>query len=292
MKRKGIVLLSAASLLFSSATIAVADEGNDLVSALTSGKTGINVRARYEGVDKDNLLKDANALTARLRLNYRTGDWQGWSAFAEYDHVFHVIRDFNAGGGTTPDKDGVYQTVADPKGSDLNQLYLEYTVSEDWKLRIGRQRVLLDNQRFVGGVGWRQNEQTYDAFAVSSSAIQKTALTYAYVGQVRRIFGQTSAAGSMNVDTHLLNAKVTINDSWSVTPYYYYIDNQDAASTSTGTLGARLAGNVKVGGGKIGLVAELATQSDAGNNPVSYDADYAHLSALWSTRTRVRVTGY
>ncbi len=282
MKLNSIVLRSAALLLFSSATIAVADEGNDLASALTSGKTGINVRARYEGVDKDNALKDANALTARLRLNYRTGKWQGWSAFAEYDHVFHVLRDFNAGGGTTPAKDGVYQTVADPKGSDLNQLYLDYAVSDDWKLRIGRQRVLLDNQRFVGGVGWRQNEQTYDAFAVSSSAISKTALTYAYVGQVRRIFGQTSAAGKMNVDTHLLNAKVTINDSWSVTPYFYLIDNQDAAVTSTSTFGARLAGNVIVGEGKIGLVAELATQSDAGNNPASYDADYSHLSALWS----------
>ena len=155
-------------------------------------------------------------------------------------------------------------------------------MSEDWKFRVGRQRILLDNQRFVGGVGWRQNEQTYDALALSSSAIAKTALTYAYVGQVRRIFGQNSAAGKWNVDTHLLNAKVTINDSWSVTPYYYYIDNQDAAATSTGTLGARFAGNLKVGEGKIGLVAELATQSDAGDNPASYDADYAHLSALWS----------
>jgi len=128
MKRNSIVLLSAASLLLSSVAIA-ADEGTDLAAALTSGKTGINVRARYEAVDKDNLLKDANALTARLRLNYRTGEWQGWSAFAEYDHVFHVIRDFNAGGGTTPDKDGVYQTVADPKGSDLNQLYLGWITS-------------------------------------------------------------------------------------------------------------------------------------------------------------------
>ena len=282
MKRNSIVLLSAASLLFSSATIAVADEGDDLVTAITSGKAGINVRARYEGVDKDNALKDANALTTRLRLNYRTGKWQGWSAFAEYDHVFHLIRDFNAGGGTTPAKDGVYQTVADPKGSDLNQLYFDFSPSEDWKLRIGRQRVLLDNQRFVGGVGWRQNEQTYDAFSVSSSAIPNTALIYAYVGQVRRIFGQTSGAGKMNVETHLLNAKVTINDSWSVTPYFYLIDNDDAAATSTSTFGARLAGNVKVGGGKIGLVAELATQSDAANNPASYDADYAHLSALWS----------
>ncbi len=280
MKRNSIVFLSAASLLLSSAVFA--EEGDSLASALTSGKAGINVRARYEGVDKDNTVDDANALTARLRLNYKTGTWKNWSGFVEYDNVFHLIRDFNAGGGTTPAKDGVYQTVADPKGSDLNQLYFDYSTSDEWKFRVGRQRILLDNQRFVGGVGWRQNEQTYDALSVSSSAIPNTALTYAYVGQVRRIFGQSSAAGSMNVDTHLLNAKVKINDSWSVTPYYYLIDNQDAAATSTGTLGARLAGGVKVGEGKLALVAELATQSDAGDNPASYDADYAHLSAMWS----------
>ena len=280
MNRNNIVLLSAASLLLSS--VALADESTSLASAVTSGKAGVNVRARYEGVDQDNLAKDANALTARLRLNYKTGEWNGWTAFAEYDHVFHIIRDFNAGGGTTPDKEGVYQTVADPKGSDLNQLYLDYSVSNDWKLRVGRQRVLLDNQRFVGGVGWRQNEQTYDALMASTSAIPRTSFFYAYVGQVRRIFGQESAAGKNNVDTHLLNAKVTINDSWSVTPYFYYIDNQDAAATSTSTLGARLSGSVKAGDGKVGLVAELATQSDAGNNPDNYDADYAHVSALWS----------
>ncbi len=280
MKRNNVVLLSAASLLLSSAVFA--DESTSLGSAVTSGEAGVNVRARYEMVDADNGLKDANALTARLRLNYKTGEWQGLTAFAEYDHVFHIIRDFNSGFGTTPDKEGVYQTVVDPKGSDLNQLYLDYGFADDWKMRVGRQRVLLDNQRFVGGVGWRQNEQTYDALSVTTSAIARTSLLYAYVGQVRRITGQTSPSGSMNVDTHLFNAKVTINDDWSVTPYFYYIDNQDAAATSTATLGARLAGDVKTGVGKISLVAELATQSDAGNNPVSYDAGYAHLSAMWA----------
>jgi hypothetical protein len=280
MKSNGIVLLSAASLLLSSAIRA--DESTSLASAVASGKAGVNVRARYEMVDADNGLKDASALTARLRLNYRTGQWQGWSAFAEYDHVFHLVRDFDAGGGTTPARAGVYQTVLDPQGSDLNQLYLDYTWSDDWKLRVGRQRVLLDNERFVGGVGWRQNEQTYDALSVTTAAIPRTSLMYAYVGQVRRITGQTSSSGSMNVDAHLLNARITINDGWSVTPYFYYIDNQDAAATSTATFGARLAGNINAGDSKIGLVAELATQSDAGNNPVRYDADYAHLSALWS----------
>jgi len=282
MNRKRNGLLTATALLLAAAPFAAANESDTLASAITSGKAGVSVRARFEGVDKDNPLKDANALTTRLRLNYKTGEWQGWSAFAEYDHVFHMIRDFNAGGGTTPAKDGVYQTVADPKGSDLNQLYLDYAFSEDWSMRVGRQRVLLDNQRFVGGVGWRQNEQTYDALTVTSKAIANTTLVYGYVGQVRRIFGQSSSAGSMNVDTHLLNAKVGINDSWSVTPYVYYIDNQDAASTSTSTFGARLTGGIKAGEGKVALVAELATQSDAGNNPVSYDADYAHLSALWT----------
>ncbi|MDH4055250.1 MAG: hypothetical protein OEV58_07715, partial [Gammaproteobacteria bacterium] len=132
MKRYNFVLLSAASLLLSSA--ALADEGTGLASAVTSGKAGVNVRARYEMVDADNGLKDANALTARLRLNYQTGEWQGWSAFAEYDHVFHLVRDFNSGFGTSPDKEGVYQTVVDPKGSDLNQLYLDYGFADDWKL--------------------------------------------------------------------------------------------------------------------------------------------------------------
>jgi len=89
-------------------------------------------------------------------------------------------------------------------------------------------------------------------------------------------------AGSHNVDAHLLNAKVAFNDAWSVTPYYYYIDNKDAAAASTATAGARFAGNVKAGEGKIALIAEYATQKDAGNNPIGFDADYAHVSGLWS----------
>ena len=281
MKGKRIVLLTAASLLISSATLAVADESATLVDALTSGKAGVNVRARYEHVDQDSFSETADAVTARLRLNYRTGQWSGLSGFVEYDYVFHLLRDFNSGAGTSPDK-GQYPVVADPKGADLNQLYLDYGFSDESKARFGRQRILLDNQRFVGGVGWRQNEQTYDALTFSTKAISKTNLSYSYVGNVRRIFGDGVPAGSHNVDAHLLNAKIAVNDNWSVTPYYYYIDNKDSAASSTATVGARVAGNVTAGEGKVALVAEYATQQDAGNNPVDFDADYAHLSGMWS----------
>lgn len=277
MKRNRVwILLSAAGLLMSSVTSVSADESNDLGAALTSGKAGVNVRARYEHVDQDNVSENADALTARLRLNYRTGQWRGWSGLAEYDYVFHVLRDFNSGGGTSPDK-GQYPVVADPKGADLNQLYFDYQATDETKLRFGRQRILLDNQRFVGGVGWRQNEQTYDGFTVSSTAIAKTNLQYSYITYVRRIFGDSVAGGKNNVDAHLLNAKIALNDIWSLTPYYYHIDNQDVAGFSTGTFGARLTGSFMAGESKISLAAELATQSDVANNPDNYDAQYARL---------------
>ena len=49
-----------------------------------------------------------------------------------------------------------------------------------------------------------------------------------------------------------------------------------------GTLGARLAGSLDAGDSTIKLVGELATQSDTGNNPASYDALYWHIDASWA----------
>jgi hypothetical protein len=91
MKRNRVLLSVAIGLLVSLVTSAWADESDDLAAAITSGKAGVNVRARYEHVDQDGIAETADALTARLRLNYRTGQWMGWSGFAEYDHVFHVL---------------------------------------------------------------------------------------------------------------------------------------------------------------------------------------------------------
>ena len=286
MKRKHNILLGTllGLILPFSITVAEEEDAKDLAAAITSGKVTIAGRYRYENVDQDNALKNANASTLRLRLNYRTGQWNGWSAFAEFDHIFHVLLDdFNSGAGTSPNRTE-YSTVADPEGSDLNQMYFDYSVNDDWKLLFGRQKIILDNQRFVGPVGWRQNEQTYDAFTLNTKAISKTALSYSYLNQVRRIFGQTVPAGKAALDGHLLNAKISVNDGFSVTPYYYLLDYKDAASfaNSTGTIGVRLAGNIKAGGGKVTLLGEFASQTDVGDNPNSYDADYTHISALWA----------
>ncbi|MFZ9053741.1 MAG: alginate export family protein [Woeseiaceae bacterium] len=278
-----ILLALAAFLLLPLAGQAAEEEGaTDLGSAITSGKAAISGRYRYEHVDEDNALKNANASTLRLRLNYRTGKWKGWSAFAEFDHVFHVLLDdFNSGGGTSPNRDE-YSVVADPDGSDLNQLYFDLDRNADWKYRFGRQRILLDNQRFVGGVGWRQNEQTYDALTLNTRAISKTTLSYSYVNYVRRIFGQSVPAGKERLDGHLFNAKIAFSDGFSLTPYLYSLDYADAVGNSSLTFGARAVGSHPFGSGKFTWLAELATQSDTGDNPTSYDADYLHLNAAYA----------
>jgi len=271
-------------LVILAATSVAAEEvekSSDFSAALVSGDLSLMLRPRYEFVDQDGFDENANATTTLLRLNYKTANWKHMSAFVEFDHVFNILlTDYNSGAGTSPNKTQ-YPVIADPSGSDLNQLYLEYSSDPDWKWRIGRQRIVLDNQRFVGGVGWRQNEQTYDAFSLSTTALKNTTLFYSYIGQVRRVFGQSVAAGSSNVDTHLLNAKIKFGDDWALTPYVYLIDDKDILAFSTSTFGARFAGDLPVGDGKISLLAELATQSDAGDAPVSFDADYSHLTVTW-----------
>jgi len=281
MKRNTIGLLSVATVLLSAAPFAAAEEAGSFAEAFTAGKAGLNIRPRYEHVDIDGETNKADAVTARLRLNFRTAEWNRMSAFAEYDYVFGILTNYNSGAGTSPDKDD-YPVVADPKGADLNQLYLDYQMNDDSKFRFGRQRILLDNQRFVGGVGWRQNEQTYDALTFTTRAIGRTDLSASYVGYVRRIFGETVPAGKSNVDTLLLNAKIALTDSWSLTPYYYYIDDQDISSFSTSTAGLRFTGGLKAGEGKVNLVAEIATQSDVADNPVSYDAQYFNVGGTWA----------
>ena len=51
----------------------------------------------------------------------------------------------------------------------------------------GRQRLLFDNQRWIGNVGWRQNEQTFDALALDVLPAKDLALRYAYLDRVHRI---------------------------------------------------------------------------------------------------------
>lgn len=288
-----LVRLAAYAMLVAatSATSALAqdDENTTLADAITSGNAHLLFRYRYEFVDQDfNLVtgdpfgKNANASTLRARVNYKTGTWKDWSGFGEFDYLGELLmRDFN--NSVDPNRNQ-YPVVADPWGSDLNQLYLDYDGFSETKMRLGRQRTNLDNQRFVGGVGWRQNEQTFDAASGTFKGIPSTDLFVSYVRQVNRVFGERSPAGKDLNKTLLLNARIELADGWQIVPYVYHINDDRVASFDTSTFGARLSGKIPAGEGSIALVGEFASQSDAADNPVSYRANYYHFDLLWALK--------
>ena len=272
---------------------ALAEEAPGLVDALTSGKPGMMARYRYEFVDQSSFDDNANASTILLRLNYRTADYRGFSGLIEFDYVGEVlINDFNSGAGSSsPDRDR-FPVVADPKGPDLNQLFLSYVANDDWKFRVGRRVLNLDDWRFIGGVVWRQNEQAYDGVELNYEGLANTRVFYSYVNRVKRIFGDTVPAGSHRQDTHLLNVRSKLTDDWSVVGFAYLIDNEDQPSFSTRTFGLRFEGRAALAGGNVSLLGEYARQSSAYNAPVSFDADFVQLQAIWSREAWSLGVGY
>ena len=150
----------------------------------------LEARLRYEGVEQDGLAKDAQALTLRTRLGYETAAWRGFRALVEGENVTALTDDYNS----TTNRRTAYPVVSDPEASELNRAQVSWT-GETAGAVVGRQRIILGNARFVGNVGFRQNEQTFDALRVDVQPTKDIALTYAYVDKVLRVFGPDSAQG-------------------------------------------------------------------------------------------------
>lgn len=263
------------SLVFS-AIVGAADSPTRLFS---EGQPILDLRYRYEHVDQENSLKNASAQTLRTRVGYQTGNWVGLSALLEADNVSRIgDMTYNS----TRNNQGQYTVVADPDGTEVNQALLRYT-HKLGQLALGRQRINLDNQRFVGGVAWRQNEQTYDGAMLSLKPSNSLTLTYGYIDQVNSIFGPDGTHGFANPanikgHSHLLNASYRFAPQATITLYQYRLglDNMTGAGgNSTITTGMRLTG----GYDGWSYTAEYAKQRDFDNNPLDLNSKYYLLEA-------------
>jgi hypothetical protein len=246
-----------------------AEAASSLAKMLSEGDTSLSFRYRYELVDQDGVAEDANASTLKSRLTYKSASYEGYTALMEVDNVT-VIGDENY---RTPTNGNVsYPIVADPDGTDFNQAYLTYK-GADYSASLGRQRILHGGQRFVGGVGFRQNEQTYDALTLSSQALGPISVDYSYIWNINRIFGPKDSAVQAKrweSDSHILLAAMSPAEGQTLKGYAYMLDFGNAAANSSSTYGVEYSG--KFDG--FALSAAYATQSDYADNPTSYDADY------------------
>ena len=265
---------------------------SEIEDAISKIKPIFQARLRYESVEQDNALSNADALTYRFRAGLQTGEAYGTSFLIEFDHVEDIVDDFNPDPFTPNANTGVFSVVADPRITELNRLQLVNKSLPDTTVTLGRQRIILDDSRFIGNVGWRQNEQTFDALRVQNKSLGELSLDVSYVNRVNRIFGDDSNVGEWDGDTYLINASHP-TPIGNLTGFAYFIDFNNAGGIfSNQTIGARLAGKQTFGEGSFGYSLSYAIQEDYGSSNLDYSADYANAEGTYKTGGLLLGAGY
>ena len=250
--------------------------------AFTKGKFSLNSRLRYEFVDQSTFAEHANALTVRTRFGFITAPLYGFQGMIEGENITAIAQEnnYNAGGAN-----GITDrpVIADPETTELNQAWLGYSYTNWITLKGGRQRIALDNHRFVGDVGWRQNMQTYDAVSFESKPLNGLSLFYAYVWDVNRVFGNVSdlptksANRDFRSDSHFINVSYQPFKYGRFVGYSYLLDLENGAgfANSCQTYGAYFAGSAPITEKiSLGYRAEYAHQTDYKESPQDYSVDY------------------
>ncbi|MDO9222092.1 MAG: hypothetical protein Q7U20_00085 [Caulobacter sp.] len=234
----------------------------------------VDARLRYEFVDQAGFANDAGALTLRTRLAYETPSWNGFKALVEAENVTALSDRYNS----TTNGQVTYPTVLDPEATELNRAQISWSGPKA-DVVVGRQRIVLGNARFVGNVGFRQNEQTFDAVKASFKVGPAATVTWIYIDRVRRILGDDSPQGEWNSDSHAIQLETKI-PAGQLTAYGYLLDFDTAPLQSSATWGARLSGARPLAAGpSVTWDVEYARQTGHGANPADFDLDYLALAA-------------
>ncbi|GAB4271425.1 MAG: hypothetical protein Kow0065_21020 [Methylomicrobium sp.] len=140
----------------------------------------------------------------------------------------------------------------------------------------GRQRIKLDDDRFIGNVGWRQMEMTYDSVLVTNTSIPDLTIRAGYIGRVRNIFSTTD-----NTELPLVNLNYQFGRFGNAVAYGYWLKYSDDPALyrySSQTYGIRLLGSPQVNEAlTLHYTAEYSYQADYQNNPNSFAFDRYNL---------------
>ena len=239
-----------------------------------------DLRARHEQVDDDAFANAARADTLRLRAGLRFAFGNGWNGLLEGEGVAGNNHYNSGANGRTN-----LPAVIDPRDAELNQAWLGWKGARG-NGSLGRQRLLFENQRWIGNVGWRQNEQTFDALALEFAPRKDIALRYAFLDRVHRVNGDDAIdplARERKLSTHLLHGAYKRGaQQWS--GYAWLHKDRDVATASASTYGLRWTGSMPMAKTKFGWTLEAAHQRDHANNPLHFSHTYWLLEPALTVR--------
>ena len=267
-----------------------------LPDAIGRSKINLNARLRYEFADQEDL-DPSNALTLRTRFGITSGELYGFQGMLEGENVTSVANEDNYNAAGTNDENN-RTVVADPPMTQLNQAWLRYS-NWDSNLKGGRQRYALDNHRFIGDVGWRQNDQTFDAAALEIGKVKDLNFRYAYLWEVNRVFGDVDglppALRDFESNSHVINVDFHGWEYGRFVGYTYLLDLENSAgnANSCATYGGFFAGSAPVSEKvKLDYRAEFAWQTAYADSPQDYQTEYYHFMLGANVKPFVLGAGY
>lgn len=206
-------------------------DAQELITAINSGKATVDVRLRSERVSDDlpTVKNDAHAETIRTVLSYKTADYQGFTAFLQFEDITNFGEErYNS----TISGKAKYAVIADPALTQVNQAFIEA-----YGLKVGRQKIVLDNARFIGDVGWRQNDQTFDAISYTNKVlVPSTTFSLAYVNKVNNIVGKIIPVSAPIVNVRY--SKVAGDFGINASAFYYGVEyDANVLTNATKTVG-------------------------------------------------------
>ncbi len=233
-------------------------------------------RLRYEQARQDGLPIDtSHALTARLRagVTITSGVLSttvvGQGSLALIDNYHDGVN------GATP-----RPIIADPQNIALYIAQLRYQ-TKAVALTAGRQKIALDDERFVGNVAFRDNGQTFDAVRAELTPAQGLKLDIAFAWSARTIWGiDGTGARQQAISGDNIFANLSyVTPIGTLTGFAYLVDQDEAAvqgfRLSSQTYGLRLSGTQTLSkAAKLSYQLSHARQSDYQRHPSAYRADY------------------
>ncbi len=265
-----------ASILLSSFIMTQTYAEDAFIEALKGGTFDFQFNPRYEFVDDELRAagnQQADALTARTALGYKTGDFHNVFGYLQFENITDITsddqyNDTNNGRTNLP-------VIADPSGTEINQAFLGIKLFEDSTIvKVGRQQITPRKapfHRFLGTVLWRQNYQSQDAVTVTNTSLPNTKILGGYMWNNNTIFGT-----EREMKAPIFNVQYGGFKYAKLEGYYYDLEFTNNPGISSVTYGGRASGAIPVFNDKTKLVyaGEYATQNEGDNNPTNYDADY------------------
>lgn len=284
LRPKPLSTRAALALMALAAMQAAPARADDLSEALTQGTVSLLVRPRVETVDQTGK-QNSEAATVRTMLGYATKTFDGFSVTVQLIDVAHGGDDYNSliNGETR------HANIPDPGGAGVNQAFLQYSGLPQTNVKLGRQILIEDDERFVGKIDFRQTMQTFDAASFENSSIPMTKINASYVWGIKNILNQY-----VPTQTYLAEASVTAAKFLKLDGFGYWYGNvADRAipgaaacglagirACDSATYGVRASGVVALPGAvKLGYEGTYATQRPYDGGSSLIDADYWHVGA-------------